>query len=353
MNTSNVLQILSNLLHEHFLSALFLLASLLTILALLGIRWWLRRRWKRLLEGKLDDESELDTLTPLGAKDQEALELIRRSRREVWELSEAELQLGVEPLVHRAVDIVRSISSVYHPGAEVPQYEASLIEILQLIRRISSRLSRLSSAPPFKFLGNRRLSEYQRFYQVYRKIQESPILQLLKRNPHLYRVARWAINVKNLGNPLYWAGKELSREGYFFAVRWFYLVFTSQVGREAMRLYSGRQFQRAEDRDAALTCYRLFALTSRWGGPSANEWSALVDFVTNHPDMDVDVKLHVLSRCSQGRIPKDLAQQQLQTTAGAKWYRAGLKRLLEQDPSSLPIRARLIQQEMESLEPSK
>ncbi len=65
----------------------------------------------------------------------------------------------------------------------------------------------------------------------------------MKRNPHLYRLARWALNLKNIANPLYWAGKEISRESYFYLLRWFYLAFTSQVGREAMRIYSGRHYQ--------------------------------------------------------------------------------------------------------------
>jgi hypothetical protein len=352
MNTSTGLQFLSRMINEHLLSALFLSATLLTILSLLCIRWWFKRRWKKLLEQKFEEENELDTLSPMGDKDLEALELIRRFRREVWELPDAELQLGVEPLTQRAVSVVRSISAVYHPDAVEPQYEASLVEILQLIQRVSSRLSRVSSAVPFKFLGNRKLSEYQLFYQVYRRIQDSPVLNLLKRNPHLYRAARWALNVKNLGNPLYWAGKELSREGYFFAVRWFYLTFSGQVGREAMRVYSGRHFKRAEDRDGALVCYRLFALAHRWGGPSADEWRALVDFVANHPEVDPDIKLQVLSRCTRNRMPADLDQQQLQTKSGAKWYREGLQRLLEQEPDSLPVKARLIEEELNILESS-
>jgi len=107
-----------------------------------------------------------------------------------------------------------------------------------------------------------------------------------RRNPFLYRLARWAVHIKNLGNPLYWAGKELSREGYFFTLRWFHVVYIGQVGREAMRVYSGRTFQKEEDRDATLVCYRLFALTRRWGGPSPAEWAALVDFISGHGEIE-------------------------------------------------------------------
>ena len=174
-------------------------------------------------------------------------------------------------------------------------------------------------------------------------------MQLLKRNPHIYKVARWAMNVKNLSNPLYWAGKELSREGYFYVLRWFYLTFVSQVGREAMRLYSGRHFQSEEDRDATLVCYRLFVLMRQWEGPSAVEWSILVDYITNHPALESEIKLQVLSRCSQGRIPEDSAQKELQTRSGSRWYKDGLKCLLEKDTHPLPAKKQLIERELSNL----
>lgn len=343
------LQTFLNKLGEHWISAVFLLITLATILIILGIRWSLRRRWKRVLEEKFNEVEELDMLRPIGPQDQAALDLIKQFRQEIWELTEVELQLSIETLTSRAVRIVRSIAAVYHPEMETPEYEASLVEVLQMIRRVSGRLFRLATVVPFRFLGTRKLSDYQRYYQVYRKINENPIMQVLKRNPHIYKVAKWAMNVKNLSNPLYWAGKELSREGYFYVLRWFYLTFVSQIGREAMRLYSGRHFQSEEDRDATLVCYRLFALTKEWEGPSALDWSVLVDYIGNHPALESEIKLHILSRCSQDRIPEDIGRQELQTKSGSGWYKDGLKRLLEKDPHPIPYKKRLIERELADL----
>jgi hypothetical protein len=335
-----------NIIRDHWVSAFFVLLSLTTILVLVAVRWWLKRRWQRLLQERFEEEEELDVLTPLGSEDQQALEVIKQYRQEVWALSEADLQLNFEALNQRAVRVIRSIAAVYHPEVEIAQYEASLVEILHLIRRVSAKLARLGGVMPFRFLGNRKLSDYQRYYEVYKKINENPILQALKRNPHLYKAARLAMNVKNLGNPLYWAGKELSREGYFYVMRWFYLTFISQVGREAMRLYSGRHFQTEEDRDATLIGYRLFNLARHWGGPSAGEWAFIVDFITNHPSLEAEVKVHILSRCSQDKLPKDLDQQTLQSKSGVKWYQQGLKGMLEKDPHPASAKAELIKKEM-------
>jgi hypothetical protein len=334
-------------LEQHWLTAFFFLTTLITLSVVLTVRWWLKRRWKRLFEAEYEDGAvDLEVPPPYDQKDQQALESIKGFRREVWQLPDAELVLSIEALSKRGVRIVTSIAEVYHPAAAIPQYEASLTELLQLVRRVSARLSRLGVIVPFKYLGNRKLSDYQRYYQFYRKINDHPVLQLLKRNPHLYRLARWALNLKNLANPLYWAGKEISRESYFYLLRWFYLAFTSQVGREAMRVYSGRQYQAEEEREAAVACYRLFALAQQWGGPSTLEWSALVDFVTNHPGMDLEIKLQVLSRWSKNRLPKNLEEQQLTTKSGLKGYRQGLKLLEETDRQLSPVKTELLQKEL-------
>jgi len=346
MLSSTHLHILSDFFQRHWVSGVFILATLLTLFFLWAMRVLVRRRLKRLLVEKVEEEGELDQLTPLDDKDREALALVRRLRSEVWELPDVELQLNIEALNQRAFHVVRSVAAVYHPDKESPQYEASLLELLQLIRRVVSRIQRISGVAPFRYLGVRRLSDYQRYYEVYRKINENPILKALKRHPTVFRVARWAMNLKNLGNPLYWAGRELSREGYFYMVRWFHLTFVSQVGREAMRLYSGRHFQSEVDRDGVLLFYRLYGLTRQWGGPSGADWAALVEFLTAHTGVEAEGKLHILARWSQGQVPGDLSRKELQTDLGRRWYRRGLKALLEKDGDPAPGRRRIIEAEL-------
>ncbi len=109
-------------------------------------------------------------------KDQQVLDLIRGFRSEFWQLPEAELLLSIEALSQRAVRIVTSVAAVYHPDVAVPQYQASLTELLHMVRRVTARLNRLGTVVPFKYLGNRKLSDYQRYYQLYRKINEHPVL---------------------------------------------------------------------------------------------------------------------------------------------------------------------------------
>ena len=330
---------------EHWLSAFLIFVSLATICVVLALRWYVRRRLQQMLENRFAEEHELDLLPQSGPQEQQALELIARMREEVWDLPEGELLLGFDALNRRALNIVRSIGAIYNPESAQPEYEASLADTLEMVKRVSTRLARLASTIPLKYIGGRKLSDFQRYYQVYLKINDNPILKLFKNNPHIYKAAKLALSFKNIANPLYWAGRELTREGYFFILRWFYLTFTSEIGKEAMRLYSGKRFQSEEDRDAALVCYRLFHTMRKWSGPSPGEWAAFVRFVAGHSALDSDSKLHILARCSEDRLPKDVEEQAIATKSGIKWYKEGLKKLLDADTGSSTAKLKLIEKE--------
>ena len=338
------------LIKEHWLRAFLLLVSFTTFCLALLLRWYVRRRIKKMLEGGFEEDHELDLLPAPGSFERQSLEFIARTREEIWALPEAELQLGLEPFNRHALKIVRSIGAIYHPEASKPEYEASLTDTLELVTRVSARLARLSSTVPVKYVGSRKLSDFQRYYQTYVKINDNPVLQLFKKNPHLYKAARIAFSVKNAANPLYWAGRELSREGYFIILRWFYLTFTSEIGKEAIRLYSGKRFHQEQDRDAALVCYRLFYTMRKWGGPTPAEWAVFVQFVTALSPLDSESKVHILGRCAEDRLPKDLEQRAIATGSGTKWYKKGLKALLEAEPQASAVKARLVQKETEAPE---
>ncbi|MFZ2445426.1 MAG: hypothetical protein WAW37_03640 [Syntrophobacteraceae bacterium] len=345
MNGTIGVHTFAEIVHEHWLSAFLILVTLTTIGIILILRWYVRRRLRVMLENRFEEEHELDLLPSSGPREQEALAIIARFREEVWQLPESELQIGLEPFNRRAVTIVRAIGAVYHPDAAQPEFEASLTDTLELVKRVSTRLTRLAATVPFKYLGGRKLSDFQRYYQVYLKINDSPVLRMLKKNPHIYKAARFMMNIKNISNPLYWAGKELTREGYFFIMRWFYLSFTSEIGKEAIRLFSGTRFQREEERDAVLVCYRLFHTMRKWSGPSPAEWAAFVGFVANQSTLEPDVKLHILARCSEDRLPKDVEEQKISTKSGIKWYREGLKKMLDADAGPSTAKVKLIEKE--------
>lgn len=335
-----------NIFRDHWLSAFLICVTLTTIGVIFVLRWYVRRRLRSLMENRFSEEDhELDLLPSPGPKEQGSLELIARFREEVWQLPEGELQLALDPLTRRAVTIIRAIGAVYYPEAAQPEYEASLTDTMELVKRVSTRLSRLASTVPFRYLGDRKLSDFQRYYQVYLKINENPFLKIFKNNPSLYKAARLVWNVKNMGNPLYWAGRELTREGYFLILRWFYLTFTSEIGKEAIRLYSGKRFQQEMDRDAALVCYRLYHTMRKWGGPSSPEWAAFVTFVTHHSTLDADSKIHILARCSEDRLPKDVDQQKMVTRSGIKWYKDGLKKILDADSGPSKAKLKLVEKE--------
>ena len=68
-------------------------------------------------------------------------------------------------------------------------------------------------------------------------------------------------------------------------------------------------------------------------------------FVAGHSGLDSESKLHILARCSQNRLPKDLEEQTIATKSGMKWYKKGLKTLLEIDGGLSPAKAKLVERE--------
>ena len=76
----------------------------------------------------------------------------------------------------------------------------------------------------------------------------------------------------------------------------------------------------------------------KWSGPTQAEWAEFVRFVAGHSALDSDSKLHILARCSEDRLPKDVEEQAIATKSGIKWYKEGLKKLLDADAG--PLRPR-------------
>ena len=72
--------------------------------------------------------------------------------------------------------------------------------------------------------------------------------------------------------------------------------------------------------------------------------------ISNHPAMEAETKLQVLSGWSRARLPRDLKAQKLETRSGQKGYRQALKRLQETDTEQPEGKAELVKQEMDTLE---
>jgi hypothetical protein len=83
----------------------------------------------------------------------------------------------------------------------------------------------------------------------------------------------------------------------------------------------------------------------KWSGPSPGEWAAFVRFVASHSALDSDSKLHILARCSEDRLPKDVEEQAIASKSGIKWYKEGLKKLLDADADSSKAKLKLIEKE--------
>lgn len=348
MNWATTITVIEEALSRHWLSVTLLALTLISIGLSLLVRRHFRKRWLALME-QGEQDLELHEFEPFDGKDTLAFEVVKKHRRAVWEWPENRLSLNVDSLLQQATEVVRSVAAVYHPEPATPEYEASLQQSIFLARRVTERLYKLSRFGPFRILSQRKLSDYQKFYRIFRQINENPVIRTLKRHRRLYRIARVVLSARQLGNPFYWAGKDLSREGFFYLLRWFNATYISQVGREAILLYSGRAYSSREEQDATAICYGLFMLSRRWHGPSNEEWQALLTFVGDLPRLDPEAKLQILMRCGSGKFPTNLENLALRSKFGEKWYRKGLERLTKADSPAVDVKQIIIEEELSTL----
>uniref|UniRef100_A0A831ZZ66 Uncharacterized protein n=1 Tax=Desulfacinum infernum TaxID=35837 RepID=A0A831ZZ66_9BACT len=312
----------------HPVSLILSVLAVSTLVSIHLIRKRLRRHWTMLLEEASEEPFCFLEESSLSDKDRAAVSYLQELRRKVWSTPDREMTLSFDAFLARAQDIVRTVASIYYPDKEEPEYQASLENLLALSRRTASRLETIVRRGPFRLLSSRPIGHYRTLYRTYRRVNESALVQSLRRYPFLYRAARLFWSVKNWNNPLYWVGKELSRESLQWLVRWFSIALINQVGKEAMRLYGTRTFADDEERDLVLVCVKLYALCASQE-PSRREESfrAWVSFVCDIPLLDDAVKIRLLRQTLGAALDGEAVSAPFRTRRGDGWYRKGLARL--------------------------
>ncbi len=104
----------------HRLSIGLLSATILVFAAVAFLRWRLKRSWQRLIEENVEDLDAFGESAALDERDRRALQLVKDLRREVWDASPADLDVGFEPLFQKAARVVCSVAAVYHQYAPKP-----------------------------------------------------------------------------------------------------------------------------------------------------------------------------------------------------------------------------------------
>ncbi|SMC18012.1 hypothetical protein SAMN02746041_00443 [Desulfacinum hydrothermale DSM 13146] len=316
---------------EHLTSLLVCALTLAVVGVVVVLRWWLRRRWHALLQESAVDGFQLGDPEKLTPQDRQALECLKRMRREILHVPESQLSITFESLFQRSQHVVRTIARIYHPDEEEAEYQASLDGLLQLTQRVTGRLLAVAAYGPFRLLASRRLAHYRSLYRSYQTVQENRLVQGLRRHKRIYKVARMFWNLRNIKNPFYWLGKELSQEGYFLMLRWFHVTLVNQVGKEAIRLYSAQPFIHNEERDLALACFKVFSQCERdatLDAPGLKRW---ISFVCRLPVLDASSKLKLIQQACSGSLPPEMEGEDLRTSRGKKWYRKGLEHVHGKD----------------------
>ncbi len=313
-----------------------LLLALLTAFSL-ALVYWMRKRLRRHWQSALEETTEepfcfLDE-TSLNEKDQAALAYLKDLRRKVWAMPDQDIPFSLDAFLAQAQEIVRTIASIYHPDKDEAPYQATLKDLLALSRRTTARLESIVQRGPFRLLSSRPIGHYRALYKTYRRVNESSLVQSLKKYKRLYRAAKMLWHIKNWKNPFYWLSKELSKETLQWLVRWFTIAMIHEVGKEAIRLYGHHSFADDEERDLVLVCLKLHALcVSQEPHRREESFRAWVAFVCDLPGLDSAVKIRVLRQAMQMPAEDTSVISPFRTRRGESWYKKGLDKLEKSPP---------------------
>jgi hypothetical protein len=218
-------------------------------LCLFLLLWILKRRKNRkntLVGGK--GERNLDSVpffhlenpTP---RDEEALSIIEKYRKDIWYKASLTAVMKSEELLHLIQDLASDIARVYYPDVSEPMYEASIVDILELIGRVNEKIRLSTQDFPLNLIADRRISDVLKMKDYYRIIRDHPVLEFAMKNRALFRAGKLLWSAYNTANPWYWSRKIAYKATREAGLRYFYTLMVSQVGEETVKVYSKRNLR--------------------------------------------------------------------------------------------------------------
>jgi hypothetical protein len=228
-------------LENHWLILALMGLALAWAASLAAMRHLARRQLlKALVQKDLNPAEVRLELPDSRPEDEEALKLIRDTRRgyllSLWPGTE----LSFKTINEMSVKLVQEIAQVYHPEEERPELKASLSDLVALHNRVGSRLAAWLETYPMKPFKDLEIKTVLRYHELYQSVKQHPAYAYMQRH-HLDKVARWGWTAFNFANPWYWGRRAAYHGGKEMAARLLLGRIAEMVGEEAVLLYGRRR----------------------------------------------------------------------------------------------------------------
>ncbi len=275
------------------LAALFLLGG-----ALATLRRHNRTQQQKLLSQVAEEASlqqiELIRVQHPSEHDQRAYELTENRRQQVWTSLSFQTSLAPKKIWQLSFGLIKEIAAIYHPEIENPQFQASILDLLELNERVIARILEHLDEFPLSTIKNLNIQDALTYKEYYDKYSKFELIEFAKHHKHLYEIGQYLWMGYNALNPWYWGRKAVftaSREG---TTRYLLSLIITIVGEEAILVYSKRYIRKQSVSVEKNIAFEMINMAVADGIVSQEEYSVILNFVLNNSRFDDRVKITLL-----------------------------------------------------------
>lgn len=173
-------------------------------------------------------------------------DIVRKKRERFTHKNTSTFGIGgnVKLLRETSLELLREISTKYHPDSKYPLFELTVEEALELNIHISERILRGLSDKKLEVCKKLKISSIIQLNDFKKTVENNPIYKKLDEYKLINIVSKLWMTL-NIANPKYWVKKIVIDGGLEVAYRGLSIVVLNAIGKEAYSTYS-RGFKRAD-----------------------------------------------------------------------------------------------------------
>ncbi len=284
----------------------------LFLFCLIFVWLFIKRRNKPNIPPEVDEEDDnldsipLFSLEDPTAYDEQAMSIVEKYRKEIWYKTSQTTVMKSEELLHLVEDLATDVARIYHPEVTEPMYEASLVEILGLIGRVNDKIGASSRDIPLKLIADRKISDVIKMKDFYQTVKNHPALEFAMKNKALFKAGKTVWSAFNYSNPWHWGRKVAYHTSREAGLRYFYALIVSQVGEEAVRVYSGRSVRTSKSKDDLVIATEMVNMALVGGEVTANEYEEVTKFILDSKKLDAKDKIDLIRALTNKKRLKSL-----------------------------------------------
>jgi hypothetical protein len=273
--------------------------------------WLLLKRRKKYLpvtggEGENLDSIPLFSLEDPTVLDEQAMSVVEEYRKKIWYKTSSTPVMKSDDLLHLVENLASDIALVYHPDISEPMYEASMVDILGLVGRVNSKIGSSSREFPLSLIAERKISDVIKMKDFYQTVKNHPALEFAMKNKAFFKVGKTVWSAFNASNPWYWGRKVAYHTSREAGLRYFYALIVSQVGEEAVRVYSGRSVRRVESKDDLVIATEMVNMALVGGEVTSKEYETVLGFILGSKKLVAKDKIDLIRALTNKKRLKSL-----------------------------------------------